>query len=51
MDTAELIAKLFLGFLAIAIAEVKTKKGKTVGSLTPSELTSILIFLLAAYTL
>lgn len=49
--TSELAAKVFLGVLAIVIAEVKTKKGKTVGQLTPSELASIVILLLAAFTL
>lgn len=45
------IAKVFLRVLAIAIAEIKTKRGKKVGSLTPSELTSIIILLIAAFTL
>lgn len=49
MTNTELLARMFLALLAVAMAEVKTKRGKTVGSLTPSELTSIIILLLLAF--
>lgn len=49
MKSVELAARISFFILAIVVAIVKTKKGKTVGSLTPSELVSIMILLLLAF--
>lgn len=49
MTITEIVSRIFLAILAVAIAEVKSKKGKTIGLMTPSELTSIIILLLLAF--